>query len=155
MSFQHSTVSSLAVRSTPPLCSEASGQPGQTGSTGEAVPGSTELAETRYSIRVAQEPGKPCALCLELTGSGPVGYYDDEPICDMCLLKGCVDLGVVLGLVAITRECGALLPQSAEQVKEASAELFVFAGFFERFAQRFGPRRRLVLPDSLGGRGPN
>ena len=73
----------------------------------------------------------------------------------MCLLKGCVDLGVVLGLVAITRECGALVLQSAGQAEEALAELGVFASFFERFARRSGPRRRLVLPDSLGGRGPN
>ncbi|NJL27194.1 MAG: hypothetical protein HC897_04540 [Thermoanaerobaculia bacterium] len=47
----------------------------------------------RFSIRLADRGGAECSVCGELTGSGPIGCSDDEPICDRCLIEGCHELG--------------------------------------------------------------
>ncbi len=112
-------------------------------------PVATSTAEPRYSICLAESPGTPCALCLESTGAGPVGYRDEDPICDRCLLDHCVELGMVIALVSLTREYGALEPESEEEWRAALAELGAFARIYERFALRSGPRRRILRLDDL------
>ncbi len=145
MPHDHPTASPLAVRSTSPCRMEAAA------STGAAPPVSTGTSQPSYSIRLAEEGGTPCALCLEATGTGPVGYLDKKPVCDMCLLLNCQGLGMVLALVAVTREYGAFEPESEAEWKGAMAQLGAFARVFERFSVRFGPRRRILKPDDLEG----
>ncbi len=60
------------------------------------------LHEPLNSIRVAESPGTLCAACRkEETGTGPVGYLDDEPICDLCLLKRSTDFRLMLRTIAV------------------------------------------------------
>ncbi len=60
------------------------------------------IDEPLYSIRVAESPGTRCAACgKQGTGTGPVGYLDDDPVCDLCLLERSTDGLVVLAVVRI------------------------------------------------------
>ncbi len=65
---------------------------------------STKTDDPRYSIRITDSPGTLCAACgKQETGDGPVGYLDDSPVCDLCLLERTTDLGMALALIAVTR----------------------------------------------------
>ena len=136
MAHKHSSPSPIPVRST---CSDR-------------VPPPVSIAATEplYSIRLADRPGTACALCLEPTGAGPVGYLEDDPVCDRCLLDSCSQLGMVLALVAVTREYAAVEPSSDEELQEGLTELGAFARIYERVAQRSGPRRKFRLSDPEG-----
>ncbi len=85
----------------------------------------------RYSIRVAEKPGVPCAICECPTGVGPVAYRDDEPICDLCALDVCVDLGLVLAMVAVSRAFGAVPAWEREASQEGLAQPGAFSRVFE------------------------
>ncbi len=101
--------------------------------------------EPAFSIRIAGAAGAPCALCGTATGSGPVGYHGDVPICDLCLLDGSSALGMVLALVAVVRAFGSVKVASAAKERGALEELGSFARIYERFAAKTGPAR-LILP---------
>jgi len=104
-----------------------------------------------YSIRVPETPGPVgCHHCgLRFHAAGPTGYADDEPICDMCLLESSHELGMVMGLIAVTRDFGARAVDSGEQYAEALAEFGAFARLYERFAALSGPARIFKVPQQL------
>ena len=101
--------------------------------------------EPLYSIRVAENPGTLCAACgNQETGAGPVGYRDDEPVCDLCLLQASTDLGLMLATTAVVRayaETGG----TAEE-PQALNELGVFARIYHRIASKSWPARIFRLP---------
>ncbi len=97
--------------------------------------------EPVYSIRIATNAGAPCPLCGAATGSGPVGYLGDQAICDLCLLEGSNDLGMVLALVAVVRAYGSVEQASSDEQRDALNELGAFARIYERFAAKSGPMR--------------
>ena len=97
-----------------------------------------------YSIRVAEDPGTVCAACRKQeTGSGPVGYMDDEPICDLCLLERSTDLGLLLANAAVIRAYAGTVGTAGEQ-QEALHELSVFARIYHRVCS--WPARIIRLP---------
>ena len=108
----------------------------------------------RYCLRLAEQGGTPCALCREATGSGVVGYLAEDPVCDLCLLEGSSELGMVLALICVTRAYGALPLAAGEGAREALIELGAFARIYERFAARFGPARFFKIPLSGAAGGP-
>ncbi len=99
-----------------------------------------------YNIRIAHEPGTPCAICEEATGSGPVGNRDDEAVCDTCILNESTDLGLVLALVSVTRALGAI-PLKTDEAHEGLAQLAAFARVYEHVAAKKAERRGLDLPN--------
>ena len=103
-----------------------------------------------YSIRVADSPGAMCAACgKQETGAGPVGYMDDEPICDLCLLERSTDLGLMMAMIAVARayaEAGA----TAADEQEALRELGVFARIYHRVASKSWPARIFRIPGFTG-----
>ncbi len=103
------------------------------------------IDDRHYSLRVTDLPGTPCSQCGKRTGAGPVGYLDEEVVCDLCLLEGSHQLGMLLALESVVRAYGSLAPGDPER-DDALAELGAFARVYERFAARFGPARK-ILPD--------
>ena len=101
-----------------------------------------------YSIRVAESPGTLCAGCgKQETGAGPVGYLDEEPICDLCLLQGSHELGMVLAVISVVRAYANVRGYGAES-QSALEELGAFARVYERFAAKSGPARLIrLIPD--------
>ncbi len=100
--------------------------------------------EPLYSIRVADSPGTVCAACRKQeTGSGPVGYMDDEPICDLCLLERSNDLGLLLAMTAVSRAYAGAVGTAGEQ-QEALHELGVFARIYHRVCS--WPARIIRIP---------
>ncbi len=105
--------------------------------------------EPLYSIRVAESPGILCAACgKQETGAGPVGYLDEEPICDLCLLERSTDLGLLLAVVSVVRVY-ATSSGSSEQHAEALEELGAFARIYHRIASKSWPARIFRIPVSL------
>ena len=102
------------------------------------------------SIRVATVADVPCALCGTATGSGPIGYRGERPICDLCLLEESNELGMVLALVAVARAYGSVEPSSDEEQQQGLAILGAFTRIYERFAAKFGPARPILPSDKLG-----
>ena len=146
MPYEHRIATPLTVLSVSSPCPTAVPPPLEA-----PPPAAPAPSHQRYSIRLAEKPGTPCAACLEPTGTGPVGFLGEEPICDVCLLRDSPMLGMVLALVAVTRDYGAFEPSSSGQWQAAMAQLGAFARIFERFAARFGPRRRILRPQEAGG----
>ncbi len=110
-----------------------------------------EPALVLYSIRIPEIPGPvACYQCgLRFHAAGPTGFADDEPICDLCLLESAHELGMVMGLVAVTREFGTRPADKGEDYEDALAEFGAFARIYERFAALSGPRRIFEVPRSL------
>lgn len=104
-----------------------------------------------YSIRIPEMPGPVgCHHCgIRFHAAGPTGYADDEPICDLCLLESSHELGMVMGLIAVTRDFGVRPADSGEDYTEALAEFGAFARIYERFAALSGPRRIFEVPQGL------
>lgn len=128
----------------------ARANPRQVKPTTDSVPmhdasGADLAIDVVYSIRVATDPGSPCRLCAAETGSGPVGYREEEPVCDLCLLENSPELGMLLAVAAVTRACGSVEIASAADRRDALNELGAFARIYERIAARSGPAR-LFLP---------
>lgn len=100
-----------------------------------------------YSIRAASDPDVSCAACgHRSTGCGPVGYRDDEPICDLCLLEGSTVLGMVLALISVTRAFAAISSKSPGEWLDPLRELGAFARVYECFAAKIGPSRLFRIP---------
>ena len=100
-----------------------------------------------YCIRDAAAPDATCADCGErITGSGPVGYRDDEPVCDPCLIDGNTILGMVLALVAVNRCYGAMTRGRGEEFREALEQVGMFARVYECIAAKAGPIRLFHIP---------
>ncbi len=108
-----------------------------------------------YSIQVTKSPGIQCAECAEPTGAGPIGCLDDEPICDMCLLEGCHELGMVLAVIAVARAYASIDPRQVNERREALEELGAFVRIYERFASKSGPPRRFRIPRQEGDSASN
>ena len=112
----------------------------------EGLSRSPRIDEPLYSIRVAESPGTLCAACGKLeTGAGPVGYLDDEPICDLCLLERSTDLGLMLATIAVVRAYAAT-GGTPEQRQDALDELGVFARIYHRVASKSWPARIFRIP---------
>ena len=117
-----------------------------------------ETPEPFYSIRVADRPGVVCAVCGEHeTGEGPVGYLGEDPICDLCLLKGSPVLGLLVAVACVTRSYGALEGGSVREQLAALRELGAFARIYEAVsAKTWVARMFQVLPSFSGpGGGPH
>ncbi len=108
--------------------------------------------DSLYSIRVAENPGTLCAACgKQETGAGPVGYLDDAAVCDLCLLQGSHQLGLVLAVVAVTRAYASVRGDS-EESQAALEELGAFARVYDRVASKSGPARMFkIIPDFSRG----
>ncbi len=115
-------------------------------------PWGEELENVVYSIRVPQTAGEVrCPRCrVRFSATGPTGYAEDVPICDMCLLEGSQELGMVMALVAVVRAFGAVRASSYEDYQEALSELGAFSRIYERFAAKSGPPRIFRIP-GFGG----
>ena len=111
-------------------------------------PWGEELENVMYSIRLPQPAGSAlCARCrVRFSAAGPTGYAEDSPICDMCLLEGAPELGMVMALVAVVRAFGGVRPSSHGDYREALNELGAFCRIYERFAAKAGPARVFRLP---------
>ncbi len=115
----------------------------------KALSGTVKAEEPLYSIRGAESPGT-CAACgKQETGTGPVGYFDEEPVCDLCLLEHTTDLGMILALVSVVRAFGSLGTGTPEEHQEALEELGAFARIYHRIASKSWPVRLFPLPDSI------
>lgn len=112
---------------------------------GEGSPG-TGTVEGRYTIPFAESPGALCCVCDEQeTGAGPVGYLDDSPVCDLCLLRGAHHLGMVLAVIAVVRAYAAASDEPHE-LRDALFELGAFARVYERYAAKSWPARSFTIP---------
>ncbi len=111
-------------------------------------PWGEEMENVMYSIRVPQPAGTArCARCrVQFSAAGPTGYAEDSPICDMCLLEGSQELGMVLALVAVVRAFGRVKPSSHGDYRDALNELGAFARIYETFAAKSGPPRIFRIP---------
>ncbi len=115
-------------------------------------PWGDELEDVLYSIRIPVPAGEVrCARCRALfSAAGPTGYAEDSPICDMCLLEGCQELGMVLALVAVVRAFGRVRPSGHGDYREALNELGAFCRIYEQFAAKAGPPRIFRVPGLAG-----
>ncbi len=108
------------------------------------------LDDPLYSIRIAEAPGTLCAVCGEQkTGLGPVGYMDDDPICDLCLLERSTDLGLLLAIVSVVRVY-ATSSGTPEAHRQALEELGAFSRIFHRIASKSWPARVIRIPGFTG-----
>lgn len=111
-------------------------------------PWGDEIENVLYSIRIPVPAGEArCARCrVVFSAAGPTGYAEDSPICDMCLLEGSQELGMVLALVAVVRAFGGVRPSSHGDYREALNELGAFSRIYEQFAAKSGPARIFRIP---------
>ncbi|MCP3962861.1 MAG: hypothetical protein GY719_33905 [bacterium] len=111
-------------------------------------PAQHELEHVSYSIRIPEPPGPvTCGHCrAHFIAAGPTGYAEDRLICDMCLLEGAPELGMVIALVAVVRAFGTVQPSNHEDYRDALAEIGAFARIYERFAAKSGPPRVFRVP---------
>lgn len=102
-----------------------------------------------YSIRRNGSPGLQCAMCKKKpTWDGPVGYMGSRPICDICLLIGCPDLGLLLALGILARAFAADSAGASAAERAASLDLLaIFALVFDR--KSTWPRRNEFGDDFL------
>ena len=107
----------------------------------DALRPSAVLSLGGYSIRITDEANTPCAICSEPTGNGPVGHFEDAPVCDRCLDGGCQDLGMILALITAVRTHDSLVHQSPDEKSAHLETLSAFIAPFGRFATRWGPIR--------------
>ncbi|MCP3957548.1 MAG: hypothetical protein GY719_06815 [bacterium] len=108
-----------------------------------------------YSIRFSSGPDAPCACGRNQVGSGPVGYRGEEAVCDLCMLEGCTELGLVLALVAVARAFEAISRDDKDAWLDALEQLVVFLRVYELVAAKTAPPRAFRIPDSpLGGETP-
>ena len=104
-----------------------------------------------YSIRFAVGPERACACGRNQVGSGPVGYRDEEAICDLCLLEGRIELGLVVALVSMIRAVAVYGGNCPAERLDALQYLGAFARVYEHVAARTGPLRIFRLPESEPG----
>ena len=109
-----------------------------------ASPGLVEGSRL-VSIRI---PAKSAIVCCELcskpfSAKGPTGYYDEQPICDRCLLESESQLGMLVALSSFTRNYARLADEEGPTANEAAGEMLAFARIYELFSARFGSPRGL------------
>ena len=98
--------------------------------------------EPLYSIRITERPDAVCTACRKhKTGEGPVGYMDDSPVCDLCLLERSTDLGVLIAISAVSRTYA----ENAAEL-EALNELGAFARIYHRIASKSWANRIFRIP---------
>ncbi len=107
-------------------------------------PAILEAVKESFSIRLADGADATCTLCGESVGTGPIGFLDHEPVCDLCLLEDCKELGMVLALVAVVRAYASVEAESDREHQDALEELGVFARIYETVAAKSGPARRIL-----------
>lgn len=109
----------------------------------EVRPPSLELAEEQYSIQVPRPQSRLfCPRCDDLfSASGPTGHAAGQPICDLCLLDGSHELGMLLALASAARVFGAFVSEDTEEYRQALADYGAFAKVYELVAARSGPPR--------------
>ena len=111
----------------------------------EGLSRSTKIDEPLYSI--AENPGTLCAACgKQGTGAGPVGYLTDDPICDLCLLEGSTDLGLMLALAAVVRGFASAGGDTPEEYRDALRELGAFARIYHRVSSKSWKARTIRIP---------
>ena len=101
-----------------------------------------------YSIRFSTGPNVPCACGRNQVGSGPVGYRDEQAICDLCMVEQCTELGLVLALIAVVRAFAVVDRDRRESWLGALAELDTFARVYELVAAKTAPLRIFRIPDT-------
>lgn len=108
-------------------------------------------SEGNFSIRLPEATGRvECAQCQEVfRAAGPTGHDGDRPICDLCLLRGARELGILLGLASVTRTFANLEFPSIEEYRLALEEVAHFARAYERVARRSGPPRPFHVPQGI------
>ncbi|MEM6455003.1 MAG: hypothetical protein AAF772_07900 [Acidobacteriota bacterium] len=96
-----------------------------------------------YSLRLLDHPVRTaCAECgLPMRPSGLTGYRNEAIVCDRCLTRGCVGLGMILGLEALARAFSRTSHDAAVHRAMAAAELATYSRTYERAAARWGPPR--------------
>ncbi len=105
----------------------------------------TRTDDPLYSIRLVEDPGTLCADCgKQETGCGPVGFRDDDPVCDLCLLEGTTDLGLMMAMTAVSRAYA----ETGGTAEEPGAlhELGVFARIYHQVASKSWPLRIFRIP---------
>lgn len=108
---------------------------------------SGERATPVYSIRVGDGEELRCASCgRRASGAGPVGYRDEETVCDLCLFEGNATLGMVLALISVIRAYAALSSRAPRDLLDALGEVDTFARIYECFAAKTSPLRVFRLP---------
>ena len=106
----------------------------------------------RYSVQINQSPGTSCAVCKENpSAEGPVGHLNDAPICDVCLLVGAKELGMLVALAVLVRAFADDADNSStpSDHEESLSLLVLFARFYDR--QASWPRRNEFNDDLTGG----
>ncbi len=110
-------------------------------------PPTAARAGSVYNIRAAAGGSFSCAACgRRSTGTSPVGYRDEKPICDPCLIESDIDLGMVLALVSVIRACALAHADTPGDQLEVLRELGTFARVYECFAAKKGPVRIFRIP---------
>ncbi|MCP3959359.1 MAG: hypothetical protein GY719_16035 [bacterium] len=104
-----------------------------------------------YSVRFSVGPEAPCACGRNQVGRGPVGYRDEQAICDLCVLEESTELGLVLTLIAVARAFAAFGRDNPEAWLDALGELAVFVRVYELVAAKTAPPRIFRIPDTEPG----
>jgi len=102
-----------------------------------------DLAVVGYSIQVPEPQRRlVCPRCDTLfLAAGPTGHEAGRPICDLCLLEGSHELGVLLALASTARIFGAFETEDAAEYEQALGDYGAFARIYEVIAARSGPPR--------------
>jgi hypothetical protein len=102
-----------------------------------------DLSEVGYSIQVPRPQCQlVCPRCdILFLAAGPTGHEAGKPICDLCLLEGAHELGVLLALASTARVFGAFETEDAVEYEQVLGEYGNFARIYECIAARSGPPR--------------
>lgn len=100
--------------------------------------------EPHFSIAAATRAVVSCGRCGNfLSAGGPTGCLGREPICDVCLLEGDSQLGMLVALGSVARLYAQFDREDGSAREIAAAQLLAFARIYDRFAHRFAPMREL------------
>jgi len=104
----------------------------------------------RYSVQINQTPGSLCVACkTNPSAEGPVGYFNNAPVCDICLLLGAKELGMLVALAVLVRAFADDDANSPPAESDESLSLLVlFARIYDR--QASWPRRNEFSDDLTG-----
>ncbi len=95
-----------------------------------------------FSVQSGAGSEVSCAACNQrFDGCGPIGYRDDAPICDSCLIESDAELGMALALISVNRVYATISRQGSGEWLDPLLELGAFARLYELFAARSGPPR--------------
>ncbi len=105
-----------------------------------------------FSIRIPEHATTVvCPVCsAELVASGPTGYWNETPICDVCMYKVARPLGATLSLIAVARNFARQEYKEKRTLLKAAAEVCVFAELYEQWLAPLGPPRLALAITPLG-----